>query len=95
VLPWGPVTQVTASNLPPVTIQFTGSPSRSGNQVQAVFNAGNYRNGMPLQVLTATDPGGPWTTDALASVQTVVSNSQFRLTTTNAGSRAYYRIRGN
>ncbi len=94
-LPWGPVTQVAASNLPPVTIQFAGSPSRSGNQVQAVFNVGNYRNGMPLLVLTAMDPNGLWTTDTLAALQTVVSNSQFRLTTTNASSRAYYRIRGN
>jgi len=94
-LPWGPATQVTASNLPPVTVQFAGSPSRSGARVQALFNVGNYRNGLSLVVLTAPDPGGPWTTDSQASVQTVISNSQFRLTTTNAGSRAYYRIRAN
>jgi hypothetical protein len=89
------VTQVTATNLPPVTIQFTGAPSRSGNQVQTLFNVANYRSGMPFLVLTATDTGGPWTTDPLATLQTVVSNSVFRLTTTNAGTRAYYRIRGN
>ena len=94
-LPWGPITQITASNLPAVTIQFTGAPTHAAGQVQALFNVGNYRVGTPFKVLTAADPAGTWTTDTLATVQTVVSNTQFRLTTTNAGSRAYYRIRVN
>jgi len=94
-LPWGPITQVAASNLPPVTIQFAGTPTRSGGQIQALFNVGNYRNGLPLQIVSAPDPAGPWTTDAFSSLQTVVSNTQFRLVITNTSNRSYFRIRAN
>ena len=93
-LPWGPAKRVTATNLPPMTIQFAGQPMRSGTQFQAGFNVANYR-GMPFQVLTTTNLATSWTTDTLASIQTVVTNSQFRVTTTNAGTRAFFRIQAS
>lgn len=93
-LPWGPATRVTVTNLPPMTIQFAGRPTRAGAQLRANFNVAHYR-GMPFQLLTATNLGTGWTTDTLASIQTIVTNSQFRVTTTNAGPRAFYRLEAN
>ncbi len=94
-LPWGPTLRVSVSNLPPMTIQFGGQPARSGSQFQADFNVANYRNGAPFLLLKASDPGGSWTTDTLASIQTIVSNTQFRVTTTNSTNRAFFRIKSN
>lgn len=93
-LPWGPAKRVTVINLPPMTIHFAGQPVRSGAQFQADFNVTSYR-GAPFQLLTTTNLGGVWTTDALASVQTIITNSQFRVTTTNTKGRAFFRIKAN
>jgi hypothetical protein len=78
-----------------MTIQFTGQPARSGNQFQANFNVANYRSGTPFLLLKTSDLGGSWTTDTLASIQTVVSNTQFRVTTTNSTNRTFFRIKSN
>jgi hypothetical protein len=91
-LPWGPMTRVTATNLPPMTIQFAGRPTRLGNQFQADFNVAYYR-GMPFQLLTTPTPGALWTTDTLASFQTLVTNTQFRVATTNTADRAFFRLK--
>lgn len=93
-LPWGPVTRVTVTNLPPMTIQFVGQPTRSGTQFQVNFNVAYYV-GMPFHLLTTTNLGAAWTTDMLASIQTIVTNSQFRVTTTNAGASTFFRIKAN
>ncbi len=93
-LPWGPAKRVTVTNLPPMTLQFVGQPTRSGSQFQANFNVANYR-GMPFQLLETTNLGAAWTTDTLATVQIIVTNSQFRITTTNAGTSAFFRIKAN
>jgi hypothetical protein len=95
VLPWGPAAQVTVTDLPPMTIQFVGQPMRMGNQFQADFSVGNYRSGTSFTLLTATDLGSGWTPDTVATVQTIVSNTQFRVTTTNAASRGFFQIRAN
>jgi hypothetical protein len=94
-LPWGPGIRVSVSNLPPMTIQFAGQPARSGNQFQANFNVANYRSGTPFLLLKTSDLGGSWTTDTVATVQTIVSNTQFRVTTTNSTNRAFFRIKSN
>lgn len=94
-LPWGPTIRVSVSNLPPMTIQFTGQPARSGNQFQANFNVANYRSGTPFLLLKTSDLGGSWTTDTVATIQTIVSNTQFRVTTTNSTNRAFFRIKSN
>jgi hypothetical protein len=94
-LPWGPVTRVTATNLPALAVQFTGTPTRVGNQFQANFNVANYRAGTPFVVLKTDTLGSAWTTDAVATVQTVISNTQFRVTTTNTAARGFYRIQAN
>ena len=94
-LDWGPAIRVSVSNLPPMTIQFTGQPARSGNQFQANFNVANYRSGTPFLLLKTSDLGGSWTTDTVATVQTIVSNTQFRVTTTNSTNRAFFRIKSN
>jgi uncharacterized protein YkwD len=95
VLPWGPAAQVTVTDLPPMTIQFVGQPMRMGNQFQADFSVGNYRSGTSFTLLKATDLGSGWTPDTVATVQTIVSNTQFRVTTTNAASRGFFQIRAN
>ena len=94
-LPWGPTFRVTATNLLPMTIQFAGLLSRSGNQFQADFNVVNYRNGTPFQLLKTLDLSGNWTTDTLASIQTIIANTQFRVTTTNGTNHVFYRIKAN
>lgn len=94
-LDWGPAIRVSVSNLPPMTIQFAGQPTRSGNQFQANFNVANYRSGTPFLLLKTSDLGGSWTTDTVATVQTIVSNTQFRVTTTNSTNRAFFRIKSN
>jgi len=94
VLPWGSATRVTATNLPPMTVQFMGQAARTGTQFQANFNVANY-HGAPFQLLTATNLGSTWTTDMLASFQAIVTNSQFRVTTTNAGNSVFFKIKSN
>jgi len=94
-LPWGPSLRVTATNLPPITIQFAGQPARSGSQFQASFNVANYRSGTPFLLLKASDLCGPWATDTMATVQTIVSNTQFRVTITNSANRQFFRIKAN
>ena len=78
-----------------MTIQFAGLLSRSGNQFQADFNVANYRNGTLFQLLKTSDLSGNWTTDTLASIQTIIANTQFRATTTNSTNRVFYRIKAN
>ncbi len=94
-LPWGPSLRVTVSNLPPMTVKFAGLLSRSGNQFQANFNVVNYRNGMSFLLLKTSDLSGNWTTDTLASIQTIIANTQFRITTTNSTNRVFFRIKAN
>jgi hypothetical protein len=94
-LPAGPLLRVTATNLPPMTMRFTGLPTRSGSQFQANFSVTNYQNGALFTVLKSSSLTGNWTTDTLASVQTIVSNTQFRVTTTTGTNRAFFRIRLN
>jgi hypothetical protein len=78
-----------------MTIQFAGAPTRLGNQFQANFTVANYRSGTTFQLLQAADLNGSWTTDTVASVQTVVSNTQFRVITTNNTARTFFRIKSN
>lgn len=94
-LPWGPATQVAVTTQLPMTVQFVGKPSWVSNQFQASFNVANYRTGASFLLLKSSDLTAGWTTDALASFQTVVTNSQFRFTTTNSGTRAFFRIQAN
>jgi hypothetical protein len=78
-----------------MTIKFAGLLSRSGNQFQADFNVVNYRNGMSFQLLKTSDLSGNWTTDTLASIQTIIANTQFRIMTTNSTNHVFYRIKAN
>jgi hypothetical protein len=94
-LPPGPSLRLTVSNLPPVTIRFTSPPTCNGSQFQADFTVTNYPNGALFTVLKSSDLTAGWTTDTLASVQTIVSNSQFRVTTTSGTNRLFLRIRVN
>ncbi len=94
ILPWGPTVQITAAPAPP-SIQLTGKPTLVGGQVQVDFAVTNYRAGMTFQLYTATSPQGPWTADTTATLQTLVPNSQFRLTTTTGSApQTFYRVRG-
>ena len=95
-LEWGPIKRVTAVVTAVPTLQFSATPSVSGNQVQIDFNVTNYRAGMTFQLFSASDPGAAWTPDGSASFQTVVPNSQFRVTTSTGGvSKMFYRIQSN
>jgi hypothetical protein len=95
-LAFGPAKGVTATSVTSPTVQFSGTPSVSGNQVQIDFNVTNYRAGMTFQLFSASDPGAAWTPDGSASFQTVVPNSQFRVTTSTGGaSKMFYRVQSN
>ena len=95
-LEWGPIKRVTAIVSAVPTLQFSGTTSVSGNQAQIDFNVTNYRAGMTFQLLTASDLSEGWTTNSSASFQTVVPNSQFRVTTSTGGvSKMFYRILSN
>ena len=92
-LPWGPITRVsTTTNLPPMQIQFTGMPQRTGNQFQVDFAVQNFKSGTTFQLLTASSLPGIWTPDTTASFQTLVAGSRFRVVTTNNAGMAFYRI---
>src|SRR5207244_6099173 len=56
-LEWGPIKRVTAIVAPVPTLQFSGSPSVSGNQVQIDFNVTNYRAGVTFLLLNASHQG--------------------------------------
>ena len=95
-LAFGPGKRVTATSVVPPTVQFSGTPSVSGNQVQIDFNVTNFRAGMTFQLLNASDLGAAWTTNNSASFQTVVPNSKFRWTTSTGGaSKMFYRVQSN
>ena len=95
-LEWGPIKKVTAVVSAVPSLQFTGTLSISGNQVQIDFNVTNFRAGMTFQLLNASDPGAGWTTNSSASFQAVVPNSQFRVTTSTGGaSKMFYRVQSN
>jgi len=95
-LAFGSAKRVTAVVEAVPTLQFSGTPSVSGNQVQIDFNVTNYRAGMNFQLLNASDPGAAWTTNNSASFQTVVANSTFRvMTSTGGASKMFYRVQSN
>jgi hypothetical protein len=72
------------------------APTVSGTQIQLDFTVSNYRTGMNFQLLRTTDLQAPWTPDSLATLQTVVANSQFRFTSsTAAGANGFFKIKGN
>ncbi len=95
-LEWGPVKRVAASASLPMSLQFSTSPSVSGNQVQIDFDVANYRTGTMFQLLKASDPAAAWNPDGAASFQTVTPNTKFRATTTTGGaSQAFYQLKAN
>ena len=95
-LGWGPVYRVTSTNLSSGSLQFSGAPTLTGNQVQMDFDATNLRPGAVFQLLTAQDLDGAWTTNNSASFQTLVPNASFRVTTSNGGaSRTFYRVQSD
>lgn len=94
-LPWGPPLQVSATNLPPVTVAFAGMPIRLGNLFQADFTVTNYRAGTLFRLLQSPSLTGSWAVDPGATVATVVSNSRFRVTTTNSASQTFYQLQAN
>ena len=95
-LEWGPIKRITAIVAAVPTLQFSGTPSVSGNQVQIDFNVTNYRDGMTFLLLNASDPGGTWTTNSSAVIQTNLANSSFRVTTSTGGaSKMFYRVQSN
>jgi len=95
-LAFGPAKRVTATAVVPPIVQFSGSPSVSGNQVQIDFNVTNFRAGMTFQLLTASDLGAAWTTNSSASFLPVVPNSTFRVTTSTGGAtKMFYRVQSN
>jgi hypothetical protein len=90
-LAFGPAKRVTATTIAPPTLQFSGIPSVSGNQVQIDFKVTNFRAGMTFQLLNAPDPGAAWTTNS--SIPTLLSNSTFRVTTSTGGAgKMFYRV---
>jgi hypothetical protein len=95
-LAFGPAKLVTATTVASPTVEFSGTPSVTGNQLQLDFNVANYRDGMTFVLLNASDPGGTWTTNSSASIQPVVPNSTFRVTASTGGaSKTFYRIQSN
>jgi hypothetical protein len=94
-LAFGPAKQVSASPVASPTVQFTGTPSVSGNQVQIDFTVTNYRTGMAFQLLNAPDPDAAWATNNSALI-TNLFNSTFRVTASTGGaSKMFYRIQSN
>jgi hypothetical protein len=94
-LPAGPAFRLTVSNLPPMAIKFMGRPTRTGSQFQADFTVTNYPGGALFTVLKSSDLRSGWTTDTVATVQTIVSNTQFRVTTSSSTNRLFLRLRVN
>jgi len=95
-LEWGPIKRVTAAVVLNPIVQFSGSPSVSGNQVQIDFDVTNYRANLVFQLLQASDVAGTWTTNSSASFQTLVANSTFRVTTSTGGAnKMFYRLQVN
>ena len=98
LLPWGPAFPVavsTSGTLTP-TIQAVGVPSISGNQVQLDFTVTNFRAGMAFQLLKSSDLKGGWVQDSSATLQTLLTNSKFRFTTSTAGAGSlFFKIKGS
>ncbi len=95
-LEWGQVKRVTATATALMSLQFTGSPSISGGQIQVNFDVANYRSGAVFQLWKAPDPAGTWSMDAGASFQIVTPNTKFRFTTSTGGaSKMFYRVQAN
>ena len=94
-LGWGPGATISVTTPPPV-LQVVSLPTLTGNQVQMDFTVVNYRTGMTLQLWRAADPSATWAQDTSASLQTLITNSKFRFTTSTGGAaRMFYRIKGS
>jgi uncharacterized protein YkwD len=94
-LPWGPPFQlsVTVSAAPP-TIQLA-APTFSGSQIHIDFAVPDYRAGMAFQLLKSTDLQSGWTLDTSATLQTVVTNSSFRFTTSSGAAQSlFFKVKG-
>jgi hypothetical protein len=95
-LEWGPIKPVTATTVAPMTIAFIGRPTVSGGQIQIDFDVTNFQAGTTFQLLKATDVAAGLTVDGSASVQTIIANSRFRVTTSTGGApQTFYRVRTN
>jgi len=94
-LDWGPASVVSVTT-PPPSIQLVSSPVLTASQFQIDFVVADYRSAMTFQLWKASDPTGIWTQDTSASLQTLVANSKFRLTTATGGaSKMFYKVKGS
>jgi len=96
-LPWGPAlpVAVTTQTAKP-SIELVSAPVLSGTQVQIDFTVANYQTGMTFQLFLSGYLSGAWTQDASATLQTLVTNSRFRFTTSTSGSgNQFFRVRGS
>jgi hypothetical protein len=86
----------TATVTAPPVLNLITAPVVSAGQVQIDFLVNNFRSGMTFHLLKATDPSGPWTQDASATLQTIVTNAHFRFTTTTGGAQQlFFKVTGS
>jgi uncharacterized protein YkwD len=93
-LPWGPAKLVTAQAgaVPEPSVRITGIQNPSASQVQIYFEAANA-TGVAFIIESAPAITGPWTVDASASIQPVVTNSRFQATVLATGGQRFFRVR--
>jgi hypothetical protein len=92
-LEWGPIKRLDAVVAATPSVQFTGSPSVAGTEVQIDFDVTNHRPDLTFELLKSPTLPGTWTTDPAAAFQTIVAGSKFRATTSTGGaSQSFYRL---
>ncbi len=90
-LDWGPTMTVTATTNLPMVLTMN-APVVAGGQVQLPFT---LVSGAPasFKLLQADQPGGPWSTNASATLTTNVPGSAYRFTTAVGPAARFYRVK--
>ncbi len=91
-LDWGPPKVVDAVSGTTAVIML-GAPVSSGSQVQIPFDVSG--SVLKFNLLQASQIGGPWTTNASATLATVVAGSSYKFTAARAGATQFYRVQSH
>ncbi len=93
VLGWGPAKRVTASDALPPPIVTVTEQTVSGGELLIDFEVTNYSPSLAFQLVTSQDLAGNWNPELSAILETLISDSKFRFTTSlGTAPQRFYRV---
>lgn len=95
VLPWGPVREVTAEVLPPISLRFVGPILVEGGRLTAWFEVLQPRSGAIYRLWRADQPQGPWAEVPEAQFEPISGQIFWQVSGPVTGVQGYYRLSVN